>query len=249
MNWIALSIVLGIILLLAVIALLVWRFPKVRKQLIPGEKKKAKSEVEKKKERARELYYRRLYEEVTKFNISIDDLDYEGFQMLADSHGKIGNKEEALKLYAIAFNKAEQHEDDFEKNTIIKDKARTLFQMGFFDDTIEALREYPNELLNEEIMFHDDYSVVSMLGNSFFKLGEYNAAIETYRRADKSKNFSKEILYSLAKAYETKGGKQNIENALRYYERIHEVDRGFSDVNKKIKQLRSVHSDEETGNL
>ena len=248
MNWFELSIVLGIILLLAVIALFVWQFPKFRKQLIPGEKKKAKSEVEKKKERARELYYRRLYEEVTKFNISIDDLDYEGFQMLADSHGKIGNKEEALKLYAIALNKAEQHEEDFEKNTIIKDKARTLFQMGFYDDTIETLRAYPNELLNEEIMFHDDYAVVSMLGNSFLKLGEYNAAIETFRRADKSKNFSKEVLYALANAYETKGGKQNTENAVKYYERIHEVDRGFSDVSKKLKQLRSIQPDEDSDN-
>jgi len=226
-----LLIILGLILLYA------YSYPLSRLGRWYRKRILGKSPDNTKKERARELYYRRLYEEVTKFNIESENLDYESLQYLADSHGKIGNKKEALDLYKQAELRAKLEEEGFDLHAILKDKAVTLYNIGAYEDTIDTLREYPNEFLNEEIV-QSDFSIVAMMGYSFFALKQYDAAIETFRRGD-IKKFSKEVIYGLAKSYEKRGGEKSVEHALRYYERILTVDKKFKDVKERIYRLKN----------
>ncbi|HAI76046.1 MAG TPA: hypothetical protein DCM08_07320 [Microscillaceae bacterium] len=195
-------------------------------------------EFEKKKEQAKELYYRKLYEEVTRFNISTENLDYEALQLLADSHGKIGNKKDAIQLYDIAFKRAENFEEDFEKATIIKDKAMTLYGLSAFEETIETLREYPNENLNHDID-QNDFSVIGMLGNCFMQLGKFDAAIETFRRGIDNKHVTLPILFGIARAFQAKKDPHSLEHALKYFMKVYERDDTFENVKQSIDSIKA----------
>jgi len=240
-----LTVIVIVVFILLIGATIFWFWSnrdKIKKQSINTVRKNiieiVSPEVKKKKEKARELYYKRLYEEVTKFNISTENLDYEGLQLLADSHGKIGNKLEASRLYDLAFERAENSEKGFDKATILKDKAFTLFNFGAYDEVIDTLREYSNEDLNKDID-QNDFSAVSMLGNSFFRLNQFDAAIETFRRAVDSRHVSTHIIYDLAKSFEAKNTDSSLRQALKHYLRVMELDKTFQNVKDKVEDLEA----------
>ncbi len=185
----------------------------------------SKKDVEKKKEKSRELYYKKLYEEVTKFNISTDNLDYESLQLLADSYGKIGNKEEAVKVYDLAFFRAVQ--------TIIKDKIITLFSMGAYEDVIQCFAEYEQRYLEEDYK-QDDFSMIGIYGKCYYYLQDYDKGLEIFSTVLDKNNVSKDIIYSVGMTYEAK---EDYEKALHYYEQIFDIDVDYRDVKQKLNLL------------
>ncbi|TAF65003.1 MAG: hypothetical protein EAZ55_10135 [Cytophagales bacterium] len=182
-----------------------------------------------KKEKARELYYKKLYEEVTKFNISTENLDYESLQMLADSHAKIGNKAEAIKIYDMALERA--------THNILKDKAITLFSMEAYEDAFRVLQQYNPKYLHEDIM-QDDFSLLGILSKCYIHFRDYEKAIELLRPVVISNpRVSKDMIYNLASLYERRNTKEDLQEALELYEKIYLVEAGFKDVREKMNRL------------
>ncbi|WP_154658446.1 tetratricopeptide repeat protein [Eisenibacter elegans] len=185
--------------------------------------------LEVRKETSRDLYYRKLFEEVTKFNISSDGLDYENLQMLADSHSKIGNLDEAIKLYDSAIERSVA--------AIVKDKAIMLYRAQAYGRVVQTLAEFPAHMYEEEARDGDN-SLILAYANSHIKQGNYSKVIDFLEKLlPHFQNLSKELRYVLASAYEGQQSKESLQKALDYYQQIYLEDTSFRDVREKIDTL------------
>ena len=74
----------------------------------------------------------------------------------------------------------------------------------------------------------------------FYKKGWYADAIDVFSQAISSyemsdDNVAKELRYNLARSYEYQG---NVEEALKTYRKIAQLDYGYKDVRSRIDKLR-----------
>jgi len=91
---------------------------------------------------------------------------------------------------------------------------------------LNLLNDLAAKVYNEEIFYE--------LGRFYYNHGEIDKAIDRFKLALSLSPKHSNSLYSLAVAYEAKG---DIKEALKYYEKVLELNKGNEEIIKKIKEL------------
>lgn len=121
---------------------------------------------------------------------------------------------------------------------------RRLFQNGKYDDAIPVLQQAESDAKNR-------LRAMSLLGQSFFNLGFFNEAVETYRRAISivelaGSETAKELYYFLGRALEQMG---DIGEADKAYSQVVQWDFNYRDTRQRIQKLRQQRRGNEPGGI
>lgn len=184
---------------------------------------------------AKELYAQKQYQQVIDLDIDFSFITDEGALMaIADSHLILGNQEEAEKLFDQALNKISYYYE----NDLRYDIANRYYHAENYRKAIYYLQDIDDTDYFKEKFKEEDYDVPQLLGDCFYELGDYEAAIIAYRRAPVGKQqLNSSLLFvinRLAKSYKAVGKKAM---ALKQYRRIYAWDASFLDVENQIKEL------------
>lgn len=122
------------------------------------------------------------------------------------------------------------NENDLDAKLIL---GYVLYKSGKFKDAISILQQFPQDHPNHLM-------IITILGDSFLNLKEYDMAIESFKRGPLRKiNLDSQLLqlhYLLGQAYKEKGQKVN---ALKEFKRVYSFDINYKDVSDEINLLES----------
>lgn len=154
---------------------------------------------------------------------------------VAVAHLNLGNEAKGLEFFEkSAFKESSSH---YSQSKIYINLGKTYYNLGQYEKAIKVLQGLDPEWVKDEIKY-GNYKVPQLIGDSFFNLKMYDAAMNAYKKAPLGKkeitSDLNQMIFNIGECYEELGNKRM---ALKQYQKVQANDIMFVGINEKLRKL------------